>query len=641
MKKSILSLAVVLTSVGMMQAKGNSEPVLMTIKGKPVTLSEFEYLYHKNNSQQIAPQTIEDYLGMFVTYKQKVADAEAEGIDNSEAFKNEFEGYRRELSEPYMRSQEVEDSIVATIYDRMKEEVDVSHIMMPNRGQGVDPEAERERLDSVRTAIVNGADFEEMARRFSVDRSASRNGGHIGYITPGRFPASFEETVYSTPVGEISPVFATPFGWHIVKVSGRRPAQGMVLVEHILKLTQGLSEEEAARKKAQIDSIEVLLANGGDFEAIATAESEDPGSKRNGGKLNWFGTGQMVPEFEAACFALKNGETSKPVQTSYGYHIIKRLDWKGLDPIETLAPQIKAGIANDERGQMARTRKLQQLYGKFHASVNEANLDAVKKDIQAAGVIDSAMMAKLLASDMTMATVNGVNIPLSEVAYDMPSNPSGSSEEIASMIEQRTRQALDNAVYDAERNALATENADYRNLINEYRDGMLLFEVSDRKVWSKAKKDKEGLEKYFLAHRDNYKWDAPKYKAYVVFATSDSIMNRAKDFLAGREIASDSLAIELRKEFGKDVKIEKVIAAKGENNITDYLGFGAEKPETKGKWAYYFPYRDRIVEAPEEVSDVRGAVTGDYQNQLEEEWVATLKKKYPAKINKKVLKMAK
>lgn len=641
MKKSILSLAVVLASIGMIQAKGTSEPVLMTVAGKPVTLSEFEYLYHKNNSQQLTPQSIDEYLQMFVTYKQKVADAEAEGIDKSESFRNEYNGYRRELAEPYMRSQAVEDSIIASVYERMKEDVDVSHIMLPNRGQGIDPEEQRVRLDSIRTAILNGADFADMARRFSVDRSASRNGGHMGYISAGRLPHTFEETAYSTPVGSISPVIATPFGWHIIKVSGRRPAQGMVLVEHILKLTQGLSEQEAAAKKAQIDSIATLLANGGDFEAIATAESEDPGSKRNGGKLNWFGTGQMVPEFEQASFALKNGEISKPVQTSYGWHIIKRLDWKGIEPFETAKTAIKNAIDNDDRGQLARKRKVAEIRQKFNARLNTRNMDAIKAELTANGGFDSAMVAKYTASNMAVATVNGNDILLSEVMADIPANATGGADEALQMFTQRVDQAMDQAALEAEREALAKENPEYRNLLNEYRDGILLFEVADRKVWSKAKQDKEGLERFFEANRDKYRWEAPKYKGYVVFATSDSVMNAAQKFLASREIPADSLSIELRKEFSKDVKIEKVIAAKGENAITDYLGFGGEKPEAKGKWAFYFPYRDKLIEAPEEASDVRGAVTGDYQTKLEEEWVAQLKKKYPVKIKQKVLKQAK
>lgn len=641
MKKTLLSLALAIGAAAMMQAKGNGDQVLMTINNKPVTLSEFEYLFHKNNSQQVTPQSIDDYLQMFITYKQKVAEAEAEGIDKSQAFQNEFDGYRRDLAEPYLRIQEVEDSLVNAIYDRMKEEVDVSHIMIANHGEGIDREAQKTRLDSIRTAILNGSDFAELARRFSIDRSVVRNGGHMGYITAAKFPYTFEDAAYTTPVGQISPVIETPFGYHIVKVNARRPARGQVLVEHILKLTQGLTDTEAAAKKAQIDSIANVLANGADFAAVAAVESEDPGSKRNGGKLQWFGTGMMVPEFETASFDLKKGEISAPVKTAYGYHLIHKLDSKGIDPIETVAPMIKNAISQDERGQLPRKRKLEQLRKKFNASVNRRNISVVRDEIIANGGLDSTLLARYIAENLPVASLEKTEIPLSEIVAEIPGIIPGTPAQQAEAIEQMVARELDNALLEAERQDLAKTNTDYSNLLNEYRDGMLLFEISDNKVWTKAKQDKDGLENFFRANREKYTWDKPRYKGYVIFATSDSVMNAARNYLAANTVAADSIVPTLRKQFGKNIKVEKVIAAKGENNITDYLGFGGKKPETKGKWAWYFPYRDKVLDAPEEAADVRGAVTGDYQNLLEEQWVAQLKKKSPAKINKKVLKKAK
>ncbi|MFG6396596.1 MAG: peptidylprolyl isomerase [Muribaculaceae bacterium] len=641
MKKGLLSLALVLASVAVVQAKGSKDPELMTINGKAVTLGEFEYLYHKNNSQQLAPQTIDEYLDMFVTYKQKVADAESEGIDNTEAFKNEFDGYRRELAEPYLRNKEMEDSIIRAVYSHMQEDVDVSHIMLASKGPGIDADAQKHTLDSIRTAILNGADFAALARQYSIDRAARKNGGRMGFIPVGRLPYTFEDAAYNTKAGEISPVVETPFGFHIVKVNARRPARGQVLAQHILKLTQGLSEEDAAKKKAEIDSIGALLAAGADFEEIAKKESEDPGSQRNGGRLNWFGAGQMVPEFEEAAFSLQNGEVSAPFKTSYGYHIVKRLDWKPVDSFETMEPMIKNVIQRDERGQMPRKRKIAELRRKFKAGVNAANLALVKNEIVKNGGLDSALIEKYIVSEMEVASMGKQKILLSEVVSEIGAPLAGTPERQAAQFEERVNLSLDNAVTEAERQDLAVNNADYRNLLNEYRDGMLLFEVSDRKVWTKAKQDKEGLENYFRTHRDKYKWEKPKFKSYVVFATSDSIMQLAKGYLESTDMPGDSLATDLRKKFGKDVKIEKVIAAQGENNITDYLGFGAEKPEAKGKWAWYFPYRGKILNAPEEAADVRGAVTGDYQGELEEAWVAGLKQKFPAKINKKTLKKAK
>lgn len=641
MKKGLLSLALAVASIAMVQAKGSKDPELMTINGKGVPLSEFEYLYHKNNSQQLTPQSIDEYLEMFVTYKQKVADAENEGIDNTEAFKNEFDGYRKELAEPYLRNKAMEDSIIRSVYSHLLEDVDVSHVMVASKGPGIDPAAQKHMLDSLRTAIINGADFAAVAKKNSIDRAAQNNGGHMGWIPVGRLPYTFEDAAYQTPVGQISPVIETPFGFHIVRVEGRRPARGKVLVEHILKLTQGLDDEAAAKKKAEIDSIYNVVKGGADFEEVAKKESEDPGSQRNGGKMNWFGAGQMVPEFEEASFTLKNGEISEPFKTAYGYHIVKRLDWKPVDSFETMEPMIKNLVQRDERAQMPRKRKIAELRGKFKVRENAEAINGVKEEILKNGALDSALIEKYLTSNVTLATVGKTPILLSEVVSEIGSPLAGSAEQQAAQFEERVSRAIDNVVTENERQDLAKNNADYRNLLNEYRDGMLLFEVSDRKVWTKAKQDKEGLEKYFETHRDKYKWDKPRFKSYVVFATSDSLMQLAQNYLNSNNIPNDSLANSLRKEFGKDVKIEKVIAAQGENNITDYLGFGAEKPEPKGKWAFYFPYRGKVLEAPEEAADVRGAVTGDYQSELEAAWVAQLKQKYPAKINKKVFKKAK
>ena len=644
MKKAIASLALVaVAAAGLIQAKGHKEEVLMTVNGKPVTLNEFEYLYHKNSSQQLAPQTVDEYLGMFVTYKQKVAAAEEAGIDKTEAFQKELEGYRKDLAEPYLVVPEVEDSIINATYDHMKEEVDVSHIMLSTQAPNVDPTALKARLDSIRTEILAGrADFGKMAQQFSTDRHSGVKDGHMGWLGVGFTPYTFENAAYNTPVGQLSEVVNTPYGFHLLRVEGRRPARGQVLVEHILKLTQGLPEAEAAAKKAAIDSISKVLAAGADFEDIARRESEDPGSAANGGRLPWFGTGMMVPQFEQMAFALKDGETSEPFPTNYGYHIIRRLASRGLAPLDSVRPQIKAMINRDERAGMPRKSKIRQLMAKFKAQPDREAIAQVRKEIIAHGGLDSAIIATMLTDDRTMARINGQEIPLSEiVAEKIPASPGDPVELQAGRISQWVNSALEVAVLEAERADLAANNPTYRNLLNEYRDGMLLFEISDRNVWTKAKQDKEGLAKYFADHKSEYTWDKPRYKSFVVFATSDSVANLAKAYLLDNHVAADKVVETMRKQFPKDVKVEKVIAAQGENPITDYLGFGGKKPEPRGKWRVYFPYLDKILNAPEEPADVRGAVTTDYQNYLEEQWVAELAKRYPAKINKKVFKKAK
>lgn len=647
MKKVILSLAVAaLGGLSLSAGAKDTDPVLMTVNNKPVKLSEFEYLYQKNNAQQLTIQPIEEYLDLFVVYKLKVADAEAAGIAENDAFVNEFAGYRRDLSEPYLTNQAVRDSLVRNIYERMKSEVDVSHIMVEIPFSAADKVQKKAFLDSLRSEIIAGnADFNTVADTYSIDPGVRKNHGHMGYIVAGMFPYTFEDAAYDTKVGDISPVIETPFGYHIVKVNGTRPAQGQVKVQHILKFTRGLNDEDIAKKKAQVDSIYTLLKNGADFDDMARRESDDTGSARNGGNLDWFSTGRMVPEFEAASFALANGEVSEPFSTAYGYHIVKRLDWKQIDSFEDLSVNINAMIDRDERQFIPVKAKTRELRAKYNTTINSKTAEEVRNLITANGQLDSALVARLAKDERVIISLSGDNgdITVGDVFEALPQhfNSLGAADANA-LIADRLETLADEAAIEAERDNLALENVDYRNLLNEYRDGMLLFEISDRNVWTRSKTDKEGINAYFNANKAKYtNWTAPKFKGYVVFATSDSIREAAQNYLAANNIDNDKLIETLRKEFDKNVKVERVLAAEGDNAIIDGLAFGKPAPTPAGKWAFYFAHNGKIIDQPEEVADERGLVTTDYQNILEDEWVKSLKKKYPVKINKKVLKQYK
>lgn len=643
MKKAVLSLALAaLGGMSIIAGTKDTDPVLMTVNKKPVKLSEFEYLYQKNNAQQLTTQPIDEYLDLFVIYKLKVAEAEAAGIADSETFVNEYAGYRRDLSEPYMTNKEVRDSLVRNIYDRMMTEIDVSHIMVERTFGPAASASKKAFLDSLRSEIIAGrADFATVADTYSIDPAAKNNHGHMGYIIAGAFPYTFEDAAYNTPVGEISPVIETPFGYHIVKVNNTRKAQGQVKVQHILKFTRGLNDEDLAAKKAQIDSIYTLIKNGADFDEIAKKESDDTGSARNGGLIDWFSTGRMVPEFEETSFALANGEVSEPFSTAYGYHIVKRLDWKQVDPFETLEPRINAMIDRDERQFIPVKAKTRELRQKYNTAINSKVAADVRDKISANGSLDSALIASLVKDERVIITLDGGNgeITVSDIFAALPAKFDTLSAADANItFDNRLEEVADDAVIEAERDNLAIENVEYRNLLNEYRDGMLLFEISDRNVWTRSKEDKEGIKAYFDSNKAKYAtWTAPKFKGYVIFATNDSIKDAAQNYLTASAIDNDKIVETLREQFGKDVKVERVLAAEGDNAIIDGLAFGKTAPNPSGKWISYFAYDGKIIDQPEEVADERGLITTDYQNILEAEWVKSLKKKYPVKINKKVL----
>lgn len=645
MKKLILAAGVLLISFAALHAGkpqiARENQVLLSIDNKPVTVGEFEYLYNKNNAQQLVPQTIDEYLDMFITYKLKVAEAEAAGIDTTEAFKTEYAGYARELAEPYLYDKSVEDELIKTLYDRMSEDVEVSHIMLYLGPTPVERNRNIQLLDSIRTEIVNGADFAQMAHDYTVDRSTVNAGGYMGFIKANHYPYAFDDAAYTTEVGGISPVIETPYGFHIVKVHSRRPAAGYVTTRHILKFTYEVPDEVKAQKKAEIDSIHALLVAGGDFAAIAEKESEDPGSARQGGMLPEFTTGMMVKPFEDMAFALADNEISPVFETEYGYHIIQKLGHRDKMDFEEVAPKLRNLITRDGRIELSRKAKIDEFKGKYNFVVNRPAMAMVESVIRNNGGFNENTVESLGAMPAPLATFDGGRVLLSDVVAGlapMGDLPAANAFEI---FTDRFNSMADDAIIERAVVDMPSVNADYRNLLNEYRDGILLFEISDRTVWSKAKEDRQGLEKWFEDNRNKYTWESPKFKSYIIFATSDSVLNIADQFLKEHPVKGNSLASTLRTLCGNNVKVERVIAQQGENAIVDYLGFGGEKPASFPKWSAYMPYESVILDAPVEVSDDRGAITADYQAELENRWVKDMRKRHKVKVDKKVLKSIK
>lgn len=641
LKRTFLSLSIIVMSAVSLSAK-DSDPVLMTIDKKPVKLSEFEYLYNKNNEQQQAKQPVDDYLDMFINYKLKVAEAEDNGLDQNEAFKSEYATYCRDLAQPYLVDPQLRKDLIKLTYDRLGEEVDVSHIMIATASGKNEAIRQKAFLDSIRSEIIAGrTDFATEADKYSIDPGVKTNHGHMGVVSAGRYPISFEDAAYATPVGEISQVIETPFGYHIVLVNDRRPSSGEVLVQHILKLTQGATPEKIALQEAAMDSIYNLLQNGGDFDAIAKVESEDPGSARQGGRLDWFGRGRMVPDFENVSFSLEDGETSKPFTSPFGIHIIHKLDHRGIAPFEDVERQIGNMIDRDERQFIPVRKTYEKLRARYGASTVDKTLRSLEDEIMQAGVLDSTLIVRfnrdnrpvvIFAKGIEPATVSDLFSVLS------PNSRPMNADEACAYVETRIKDITNETVMEVARENLINDNAEYRNLLNEYRDGMLLFEISDVNVWNKSKTDKDGLDTFFKNNRNKYTtWTAPKFKGFIVFAVDEDTRDEARKYLEDNNVAREDVVDSLKKKFGKNVRVERVLAAKGDNDIIDAVAFGAEMPELKGKWVALFPYDSCIIEQPEEPADERGAVTADYQAYLEANWLKQLHKNHKVKVNQKVL----
>lgn len=632
----------ILTGVGLaavLLAYAAKDPVIMTINGEDVTKSEFEYLYNKNSQQQINPQTLDEYVEMFKLYKMKVADAKAAGLDTTAKFRKEAEQYRHDLATPYLADSVYLNQLVDEAYARSRKEAVAKHIMFfksPNPEHNLQMKA---KADSLKQVLDNGGNFEELAGQYSQDKRSAVNGGTMGYIVSGQYPYGFEVAAFATPEGSISDVVESPQGYHILKGGPKRDARGRVKVSHILKLAR--QESDWARAKEQIDSLYlVVTANPEKFNEIATTNSDDRGSARQGGQLPWFGAGEMVEEFDSAAFALKKGEISKPVKSQFGYHIIMKQDERGPLPKEAVKKQTLARMSSpqDERYSLIQKHQTERFAAIHKAQVNQSGLDAVN-DYVAKNGIDSLFYAKWLGNDgnITLMTADGNKYSVADFVAKFNGVKQSNPVAAKGIIDANLDSWMNGILTGLEEETLAKSEPDYRNLLKEYVDGSLLYEVSVQKVWDKAAKDIPGLEKYFAENRMKYKWDTPHVKGIFVQAVNDSVATAIKDLARGA--AEDDIVPALRRQFKNQMAAEKILVPKGSNAMVDYVAFdGPVAPSSIEKYPVMFMLNKRILTVPEEMQDVKGLVTSDYQNMFQEQWENELRNKYSVKVNKKVLK---
>lgn len=620
-----------------MCASAAEDPVLMTINGKDVKLSEFEYMYHKNNKQQIEKESLNDYVDRFVVYKLKVADAEAAGLDTVKTFVNELNGHKEELVKPYLDNSKYTEPYLKEGYERMKKNLYVSHIMLP-----LMPENEQ-KMDSIRNCIIFGEDFGELAKKYSSDQYSAQTGGDLGMMWVGRFPYSFEDAAYSTPIGQVSKVVKSPFGYHVIKVNGENGISGKYKVAHIVKTykrsNNGVDPASVEAVNATMDSIYNLLANGADFAELAKEYSDDKRSGRDGGELGWYKAGQLVKAIEDKMIVTPVGKVSEPSKADYGVHIVKVLEYKPLGSYEEMKEELMAIINKDERKDLIEEARLNDLKAEFNLRENDEFFKIVRQQLAVSG-LDSAFVANTKNSNVLAFSFDGGNVYASDIAKDWSDKLKLGEAQGLEYVKRSYDKVLREFLLNHEKGNLENKYPEYANLLNEYKEGILLFEISDKKVWGKSGNDKEGLDAFFKKNKSKYQtWTAPKFKGLVVFSKNDSIENAVKDYL--KTLGGDTVATALHKKFRRDIKIERHLTAKGENRFIDELFFDGPKAERDEKYTTYFVLEGKLINQPEEVADVRGQATTDYQAYLEEQWVKELKSKYKVKINKKVLKLVK
>lgn len=648
MKKQLL-IALGLTFAVGTTVNAQQDPVLMEVNGKKITKSEFLQIYLKNNNNpKYDKQTLDEYIELFKKFQLKVAEAEALGYDTIPKLKRELEGYQKQLAQPYLTDNEMNRSLVDQAYERMKTEVRASHILIK-----VEPNATPEdtlkaykRIIALRDKVLRGEDFATLAKskEGSEDPSAQTNGGDLGYFTAFQMVYPFENAAYNSKVGDVSLPVRTRFGYHIIKVTDKRPARGTMKAAHLMIAANKETDSEEAIEKARAKAGEIYdkLVAGEKFEDLVRAYSDDPSSSSNGGVLPVFGTGattRMIPEFEDAAFALKNdGEFSKPVQSNFGFHIIKRIELTPLKSLEDLQKEIESRVNRDERAGLTQNSYVEKLKKEY--KFEDKSADALKwfdKNLDSSIYKGEFDLLKI-SSNSTLFILDGKNYTQTDFAKHLNDNPRATRGNALNEIAgKQYPEWVKNTVIEVEKTKLPAKYPEYKALMNEYHDGILLYEIMSDKVWNKAMTDTTGLKAFHEANKANYVW-GKRYDAVVYESVSADVAKKVHK-LAKKKISSDSISKVINDNTELNLRVR---SGKFELSKTPYLDNQKLKKGINKPYAFdgknYVIVLNEVIEARnKDLSEAKGLITSDYQTYLEREWLKELAQKHTIKINEEVL----
>lgn len=621
------------------------DQIIMKIGDLPVAKEEFIANYQKNNTNVLDEKdkkTPVEYLDLYVNFKLKVLEAQNLGYDTVQSFIDELAGYRKELTRPYLTDVSFNEEMVKTAYHRTQYERKVSHllILVTPEALPADTLAAWNKIAGLRQQIIEGADFNEIAEKNSEDPSAKTNKGLLGYFSAFQMVYPFENAAYRTPVGQVSEIIRTRFGYHIIKVQDERLTPGEIKVAHIMKMfPKQASEETIANLKLKIDSIYQKAINGADFAELAKANSDDKQSALEGGVMNWFTSTNMVPAFAEAAFSLKNdGDISPVIRSPYGWHIIKRIELRSTQPLEKvrtdLETKIKQNPAISKYSDESFDRKLRNEYQLKIDENNLNKLNAIVADtLQVKDLTNSTNSLKsntLFQFQKQIFTIGQFTAYLQSQKFSVKTpNP---DQELKVMLNKFINQEL--LTY--EDSQLENKYPEFGRIIKEYHDGILLFNISKDKIWDVASTDSVRLQKFYDNSSKKYYY-GDRYKGWIIQAKDNDMRTKIETMLDQKETGKQELTDLFNTPTENNIQITDVAVEKGDNPTVDYFIWSGPKPAGFDETTTFV--HGKIVQNEQKsLKEAWGLYSSDFQDQVEKQWIDSLKKKYPVKINNKILR---
>jgi len=622
------------------------DKVLFTYGDQKVGVEEFQRVFLKNNQKEMhSDSSIRAYLNLYINFKLKVAEAKALKMDTASEFINELKGYRSQLAKNYLVDTSITHQLVKEAYERLQNEVKASHIMVELAPNALpkDTMAAYKKAENLRKRVLVGEAFDSVAYKESSDRSAQYNFGNLGYFSAFDMIYAFENMAFNTPVGQLSPVFRTQFGYHFLKVTDKRSNRGEVKVAHLMITIEPTAPEEIILKgKRKADSIYAKLQNGAEWNEMVKQFTDDPNGVKTGGELDWISSLARLPEaFKDAAFAMNNvGEISLPVKTEFGWHIIKFLEKRAVKSFDESKEKLRNQIAREpERSKLNRKALVEKLKKENGFENNLAAFQSFAKSMDSTILKGNFQANQLKNSSTKLFRIGTKWVDYASFAqYLEQYQTTQQGKSISDVTKQMFEDFTEQQILQYEEDNLENKYPAFGYLMQEYYDGILLFNLTEKEVWNKAIEDTVGLKNYHELNKLKHLW------ADRVSATTYDCADKATYTLVRKLIKKKTDDADIANMVNKANPLSLVIKRgkyqKGENQLIDGL-----------KWKKGITYIDnkngsytiaRITEilpaGAKTLNEVKGIMTGEYQNVLEENWIATLKTKFPVKINEVAVK---
>ena len=621
----------------------NKDQVLLTVDGEPVMTSEFLRVYNKNLDlvKDESQKDVDGYLKLFTEYQLKLKEAKRLKLNEDAKYQREFLRYKKQLTQNYLSENKVTDALVKEAYNRSNVDLNASHILVRIDESSKDTLSTYNQVLQLRERVLKEG--------FDAVKADKHNGKTIfledlGYFSAFKMVYNFETAAYNTPKGELSMPFRTQFGYHVVKVNDRRQSRGTITAAHIMIALQ--QKDTLLNPDERINDIYKKIQQGESFESLAKQFSDDKSSARNGGKLSAFKSGQLSSvKFEDEAFALTaNGDISKPFKTAYGWHIVKRIDLKPVQTFEEQKSALEAKVKRDSRSKLINTAMVNELKKRYTVAYKNDAKSYFESILNEGFFKRSWNLPEDFKNDDVLFTINNRTFTYSEFGRHLMSAQRGymgRKSAFSNLVEKEYNSFFETSILQYREDNLESENKDFANILKEYRDGLLLFDLMEKEVWNKASKDTVGLEQYYLKNTAKYQWD--NRVEVVMVSTADKKVAAKALKMIKKGKSQEAIEAAYNTEAKKNVIFTKGIFDVTDSKLPSNLNLkeGVGEVYTHND-AYHVIDVVKVLPAGNKtLEEAKGNVINDYQAQIEDEWIKSLYNRFEIVVNKKALKKVK